>query len=897
MTENNIKLNPNKIHKLQTNVHSFLERYRINGNDAKEIKHTHVAMGDMFYGKFQLDLKAIKEFNKIYGEAIEYGVQLNIAEKPKDYGPILVDIDLEIPTDDHEKNTRLYNDNMIIAVIDAFRNGIKKYLDVDNETLQVCLLEKPHASDKGTSIKDGFHLIFNNICVYYKTRHLIRKEVVVLLENNDLFSHFTNSMDHIVDKAVVSGNNWLMFGSKKKDGQLYKLTKIINYQNCEINMDKIINNVYGCIKMFSLQSKLWKESNAQPYLEQYNPDIIDEEYENTCAKAYKGPIEYVTPINKEDAVRRATQLVSLLSEERASDYDPWMRVGWALHNIEYSLLSVWIDFSRKSPKFKEGDCDEKWRHMKNEGLTIRSLMLWAEQDNYIKYQQFIKSEFSCVLNKSLDGSTYYIAKALHTKYIERFICSSLDNDMWYEFYNHRWNKIKKGYTLFNEISTTFANEYIKLVAQLSIKLTETTEPEERETLIKKTTHVQKIVSQLNNLSFKEKVMKECKNIFYDPEFENKLDEKHDLIGFNNGVYDLTNCEFRIGRPDDYISKTTNTDYSTYNPKNLYAVKMNKFFSEILPNEDVRKYFLMSLSTCVSGYNKESKLYIATGNGSNGKSLLFSLVQLALGEYYVTCNISMITRKRGNSSQASPELAILKGARCGCFQETDDGEKINVGMMKEITGNDTIYARPLYCEPIEFKPQIKFYLACNQLPAVPSTDGGTWRRLRVIGFNSKFVESPEKQNEFLIDNSLKEKMENWGPIFGSYLIHLYVNEYKKLTGPIPTPDAVKYSTDSYKMENDHFTEFFNVRIVITNCKDDIISIKTMYDKFKEWFKFSHEGCPVPAQNELNKFLDEKIGKPKNQKWRGYKVIPLDENGLADSDSDDLNDNDSNALDKL
>lgn len=883
MAENEQKLNPNKVKKLTDTIIKYLDKYRV-GTGA-DIKYTHISMAETFVGKFNLDKKSIKEFNKLYAEVIDYGIELSIAEKPKDYGPILVDIDLEIPIEDYIEGSRLYNDKLILEVVDAFRLGCRQYLDITDSELQVCLTEKPKPTMKSTIVKDGFHLIFNNTCTYFKTRHLIRQHAISILENIDIFSKFTKSIDTIIDKAVVSTNCWLMYGSRKKDGQVYKLTKILNIDNNEMNLDKF-NDKYMLIKMFSLQQKIWSEENANAYLENIDNDIIDLEYKKKFEKNYSTSNiieDNHIPEDKEDLIRRATYLVSILDDNRVSEFHSWIRVGWALHNIDYSLLSVWIQFSKRSSKYKEGECEEKWKHMRNDGLTIRSLMLWAQQDNYTKYNAFIDSEFSTVLNKSLDGSTYYIGKALYTKYFDRFTCASLKNDLWYEFRNNKWVPVIHGYTLLKEISESFANEYMKLVSKLNLKATQLTGMD-REELLQKASRVQKIISQLMNISFKEKVMKECKNLFHDPEFEKKLDENYDLIGFNNGVYDLVNEEFRAGRPDDYISKSTNNDFVTFNKLNPYASKMFKFIQEILPIEAVRKYFLLSLCTCVSGHNKEEKLNIATGSGSNGKSLLFSLVQMALGDYYISCPITIITRKRGSSNQASPELLRLKGARCGCFQETDDGEKLNVGIMKEITGNDSFMVRGLFADPIEIKPQIKFYLACNQLPAVPSTDGGTWRRLRVIGFNSKFVETPVKSNEYLIDNTLKQKMKEWAPIFSSYLIYLYVTEYKKLSY-LSEPDEVKYTTNSYKMENDHFTEFFINRIEITNNKKDNISVKTMYESFKEWFKLSHEGCRMPVQNELNKFLNEKIGEPKrNQKWVGYKFIDTNDNNESDSDNE-------------
>jgi phage/plasmid-associated DNA primase len=54
-------------------------------------------------------------------------------------------------------------------------------------------------------------------------------------------------------------------------------------------------------------------------------------------------------------------------------------------------------------------------------------------------------------------------------------------------------------------------------------------------------------------------------------------------------------------------------------------------------------------------------------------------------------------------------------KIGTFQETDEGDKMNVGIMKEFTGGDKVLVRDLYKgskEMIEFKPQMKYFLICN-----------------------------------------------------------------------------------------------------------------------------------------------------------------------------------------
>jgi P4 family phage/plasmid primase-like protien len=886
-----------KINKLKERVYELLEKNRHN-DDNKE-GPTHLSYG-LFNGKFFLDKVQRKELMSLYIKAVTSGVNdFSILERPKEYAPIIVDVDLEIPSDNYVDGTRLYSNELILNVIQKYLNSINKYLDVPEEKLKVCVFEKQKPTEKEGTYKDGFHLVFPELCVQTKVRHLLRYYVVKICDEEGIFQDYVNSPDKIIDKSVVSTNGWFLYGSKKPNGQIYTLSSIYdsklnktydtNNNDENISMETLINN-------FSLQSNSYSRKNVTPLQDEYVDSDIDMECEKLgiTSTMKSEQIKYDIPACKEDDVRRATKYTMMLNDTRSRDYHGWLHVGLALHNIDNSLLQAWIEFSKKcGPKFKEGECEKMWKTMKNPStgniLTIRSLAYWAKQDDPKQYEAFNKEEFKNMMKRSLDGNTYYLAKSVYSKYSDRFVCSSIKSNCWWEFRNHRWNRIEAGYTLKVLLSEDFANEYNKEIAEISLKAT-TISGMEREELQQRRTRIDKIVEKLMNTTFKKVLMDECTSLFYDATFEQKLDSNVYLVGFENGVYDLEQSIFREGRPDDYISLSTKNDYHKWNEKNPFNVQINKFFSQVLPNDNVRDYFLNALCTCFAGTTKEEKLYIMTGSGSNGKSLTMDLMYLALGDYYMSCPITIITRKRGSSNETSPEKVRMKGRRCGVFQETDDGEKLNVGVMKEFTGGDKVLVRDLFKgaqEMIEFKPQMKYFLTCNQLPEVPSNDDGTWRRLRVIAFTSKFTDKPTKENEFMIDTMLKQKIEMWAPTFASYLIHVYNTQYKNKKY-LEDPVEVMAYTKQYKMENDFYTEYANDRVTITSNPKDIIGHETMWEDFRVWYKDAYEGAKLPKKTDFTKMMIKIFGGDMNKKRHANVVFnpKKDETGQASGSDDEV-----------
>jgi len=883
-----VDIKSNKNNEYRNKLINFMNDHRY--NPEMEKKPTHQSWGNVIIGKFYIDSKNIKEFMDLYTLAIKNNVDnLSILEIQKEYSPIIVDIDLKKPSNDHDINKRLYDDNLIKNIITKYIKSIKIYLDLkdtnENE-LRVCVFEKNTMTHMGDILKDGFHIVFPDLCADTNIRHLIRHNVVESCKEESIFEDYLENADKIIDKCVVSSNGWFLYGSVKPGGYPYNLSQIYNFK-LEIIYTFDKNDIEKFITLFSIHNdkSRYSKKNKTPLLEELvDSDIHAEIIKlNIDIKPYE-----VTKFSeaREELIMKACKYVSLLNDDRASNYEDWRNVGLALHNTDTSLLSEWIEFSKKCHKKfnkdgKQGNCYAFWSTFKNPShgnlLTIRSLAYWAKQDNPKEFDKFQKEEFKNHLTKSLDNNTYTLAKAFHIKYADRFVCSSARSNIWWEFKNHRWNRIEEACSMKLVFSQDFSDEYNNEKIELLGKLVKTRDSHRSE-LDLKIANLTKITDKLKDISFKNKLVEECKCLFLDQHFEEKLDSNINLIGYNNGVYDLTTVEekdsngniskkcvgFRDGRPDDYISLSTKNDFIQYSSKMPYIKNINTFFSQILPNEKIRNYFLQALSTCLSGETKEEKLYILTGSGSNGKSLTMDLMYAALGDYYMSCPITIITRKRGQSNETSPEKVRMKGRRCGVFQETDDGEKLNVGVMKEFTGGDKVLVRDLFKganEMIEFKPQMKYFLTCNQLPTVPSNDDGTWRRLRVIEFGSKFTDNPTEPNEFKINTNLKQEIKNWSPYILAYILHIYITQYKG-TNYLKEPEEVMASTNQYKSDNNLYAEFFMEKLTITKNSEDKISGPALYDDFKIWFKALDTKTSIPRKTDFIKFMSKIIGELSN-----------------------------------
>jgi P4 family phage/plasmid primase-like protien len=333
-------------------------------------------------------------------------------------------------------------------------------------------------------------------------------------------------------------------------------------------------------------------------------------------------------------------------------------------------------------------------------------------------------------------------------------------------------------------------------------------------------------------------------------------------------------------------------YKPYDPADPAQAEIADFFSKLFPDKDVRAYTLRLLASCLEGTNKEQCFYVATGVGGNGKSKLVELMRMTFGDYQTSLQATVLTRKRPESGAANPDIMAVKCRRFIYLQEPDDKEPINTSRMKQFSGEDMVEARGLFQDQEKFMIMGKLIMMCNKLPPVTTMDRGTWRRIRVIEFVSKFVmpDHPEyvlkRPNVFLIDPLLDKKLRTWREPFLALLVHIYQTEYL-VNGLSPVPAAVMRAVDKYKENFDLYARFRSERVRLpmteeerTECRMNPIATKAIKSILAAWNKDAK--VSLDLDTVVNR-LSEEFGEPMNGKLWPAIMVFSDEGEVAGHDA--------------
>jgi P4 family phage/plasmid primase-like protien len=595
-------------------------------------------------------------------------------------------------------------------------------------------------------------------------------------------------------------------------------------------------------------------------------------------------------------------------EKRAGDYYDWVRVAICLKNIANTEASfeAWVDLTRRvdpsHTKATRSDAElrSKWNVIRIGGdapkLTIASLISWAKEDNPKKLDAIQDVAFATWIINFAKDTHVNVAKFVKRCYRHDYRCSvgaKRNNYEWYHYPKgfHSWKHLKTSTLIRQKLSEEVKNHYVNAQMELGRRhnLPENlTNSAEKERIDDKRKKLMGIESKLENTSFKDSVMKECQETFYDEEFVSKLNINPFLVGVANGVLELNyydddlkrlRVNFRPGLPDDNISfqmgHSEDKDaipYYPYNPEEPEQIELMNFFKKIYPDEILRKYVLTLLGSCLEGQNKEQKFFVNQGAGSNGKSMIQILMDNTFGDYQTSLHTAILTRKRADAGSANPDLITMKCKRYMYMNEPDNGEKLNTANMKQMSGEDKIQARGLFSDQEKFSVMGKIFMSCNDLPPVGTMDNGTWRRIRVIPHTSTFKDPGDpaidpSKHIYEKDFHLTSKILKWRTAFLSLLVHYYDTVY--LVHGIQEPDIVKAASDKYKETNDVFMTFFTENFVVAQGEGPIHS-KEVKKIFREWKKHLGRACDLKEQDVVERMAKQCGGTSTDKEFWNVRV---------------------------
>jgi len=904
------------------NIEKILQSHYVDG-----VIHTHVSMVQP-RGKFRFNREGLENFWDTYCSIInkESDIIIGIAEKPRSYLPILVDVDIKIKDDGKiDYGDHIYSKKQLLEVIETYQSVIRNIVHNCNDKLLQCVvLEKPIyyiTTNDETYAKNGFHLHFPKLFLSRVDQEvqLIPRVQKVLNERETFKTLGIESSGDVIDKSCCKVP-WLMYGSRKsEDMDPYIVTDIISSEGESISLEEAFHG-YELLDRF--ESPLRLKGRVKEYLPRIlsifpygrktydvKNGLISPLKEKLSSLSKKPSINNrASVLDVKESLKVSSELLPLLDDFRSSDRNEWIRIGWLLYNIgngSSDALDQWLKFSaRCDESFDENVCIYEWKRMVKKDLTLGTLRHLAKKDNPEKYQEFKLRTTKTCISGALSGSHWDIAQMLYAEYGDEFVCASVRNKNWFQFRHHKWEEIEEGIYLRARISSVICPLIIEENNKTMTNLCGTMDPLEEAKYKTKQKLLHALALNLKKSPFKTNIMKECVEVFYDSRFKEKLNQNPYLIGFKNGVYDLKECRFRDGYPEDFISKSVPIDYKEYDETSEEVQQIIEFLQKVFPDKSIRKYFLDTYSDIFVGGNSQKKVYLWTGEGDNGKSITQTLFEKMLGELAIKFNTQYFTGKKTSTGSANPELArAAPPVRHVTMEEPDADETLNIGELKKLSGGDSYWARDLFEKgknTREVFPQFTLTWICNKLPRLKYSDKATWNRLRVIPFESTFVE-PGKKCPKTFEQQMLEKKFPMDKTFGSKIPGMvgafawYLLKWRQTVTTRNEPDKVKEATAIYRRQNDIYRQF--IEECILEDGESKLSLAEIYSQYKEWFKEGWPNMSLPIKNDVKEYFEKLWGTPsRGFIWVGFRIRTIEES-IAEGTSillehDDLVDYENN-----
>jgi putative DNA primase/helicase len=342
-----------------------------------------------------------------------------------------------------------------------------------------------------------------------------------------------------------------------------------------------------------------------------------------------------------------------------------------------------------------------------------------------------------------------------------------------------------------------------------------------------------------------------------------------LFTVANGTIDLRTGELREHRREDMITKASPLIYVARARSTLWEQFLHTVTGE---DEELAAFLQRAVGYSLTGMTSEEKLFFAHGPAATGKSTFLEALKAVQGEYATTTDFETFLKRKGDRGIPN-DIARLAGMRMVVSNEVDEGKQLAAGLVKTLTGGDTILARFLRKEFFEFRPHFKLWLAANDRPQLSASDSGIWRRIVQIPF---VREIPEGER----DPSLKLRLTSDPDVQSAILAWAVEGALAWQQQGLAVPMRVKAYTEEYRQENNPLQEFLTECCLLDpGARTPRSKLKHAFDR---WARLNGQPSLTPKRfSDLLKLKDITDGGKTgdDRTWLGIRLVHTEDEAEA------------------
>lgn len=334
----------------------------------------------------------------------------------------------------------------------------------------------------------------------------------------------------------------------------------------------------------------------------------------------------------------------------------------------------------------------------------------------------------------------------------------------------------------------------------------------------------------------------------------QMDRYKMALNTPSGIINLKNGDVKAHNPEYYFTKITSVDCADAADCPRWLAFLDDIFAG---DKDLIRYIQKAVGYSLTGSTAEQCAFFLYGTGRNGKSTFIDVIRDVFGDYAANIQPETIMVKSSQSNAINSDIARLKGARLVTSVEPNEGVRLNEGLLKQLTGDDTVTARKLYSEEFEFKPEFKLWMATNHKPIIRGTDTGIWRRIHMIPFN---VQIPEDKVDKNLTHKLKAEMT---AIFKWCIDGCLMWQREGLQ----MPAAVLKSVREYRREMDVISAFIEDKCTL----EGTVQASMLYAAYASWADSNNEYCM--SNTKFSTELAKRFEKIKGRNYNYFTGISI------------------------